>query len=106
MSTLRLVLDPEPVKLNGGELEEPDAQEVALEHNLQPVIGQALLVLMYLLVWATDQIPAKEKERAVPDVELYSMLNTALDASDNVRVSASQVTDTLIVISFALLTPP
>ena len=35
MSTLRLVLDPEPVKLNGGELEEPDdAQEVALEHNM------------------------------------------------------------------------
>ena len=40
----------------------------------------------------TDQIPAKEKERAVPDVELYSMLNTALDASDNVRVSAPQFT--------------
>ena len=34
MSTLRLVLDPEPVKLNGGELEEPDAQELAIEHNL------------------------------------------------------------------------
>ena len=57
-------------------------------------------------MWATDQIPAKEKDRAVPDVELYSMLNTALDASDNVRVSAPQVTDTLIAISFALLTPP